>query len=313
MPMTLEELRYLWAVHRGENVERSRQETASKFDPNRSWVSDSGYNLSDRVWDSGERSRKQIDSILEDGIANGSSELDMANQLDRYLNPEFRPIRTIDGEIRLVDRLRDSRGNIIINRGRTRVLTNAPYGLSGTGSYYGRMLARTEISHAHGKVVNEASEIAGVVTQWNLSNRHPASDICDSHAAGSSARRDGPGRLPRGHYYPDELPTFPAHPSCLCGLTSEDPRSYEDVVAAIRRESGLEDLINEDRAAQGLESLQPWPLKEPAIWVTPASQTPRPSLAPGWLPTKPEYPNLNSRTKRIKRIARMKAKSSKKS
>ena len=90
--------------------------------------------------------------------------------------------------------------------GRAALRTNKPYGTD--ASYYGMRLGRTEITFAAGQSTLIAASLNPYVEgiKWNLSPSHPRTDICDGNAAGSP-------------YAVDNVPTYPAHPFCMCNLT----------------------------------------------------------------------------------------------
>jgi hypothetical protein len=195
---------------------RQRAIRAGYFDPNRRWVDPDGYRLSDRVWRGGREVRREIDRILQDGIRNGTSAVDLADNLERYLNPDKAPLSyRQDGRI--------------VRKNTTRT----PYGKS--GSSYARALARTEISRAHGMAVIESAKVTPGVrgVQWRLSGSHPEPDACDDNAS-----RDRYG-LGAGVYPPENVPRYPNHPNDICALLPV-AASRADVLDELVKEYGLE-------------------------------------------------------------------------
>lgn len=174
------------------------------FDPQRRWVDGDGYRLSDRVWGSGRRQRKQIDKILQRGIRRGQSVSTIARQLDQYLNPAYSPVVY----------KRDGR---IIRRSLTK---------NGGGAYSSRRLARTELVRVNALATEQYAKalekrVPGVGQRYSLSPAHPKPDRCDQNAAGSD-----PG-FPRGTYAVGNAPKIPDHPQCVIGSTvvsGPDPR-----------------------------------------------------------------------------------------
>lgn len=101
------------------------------------------------------------------------------------------------------------------------VTTRTPYGT--VGSYAARRLARTEITAAAGRATITANIANPWVdaTEWKLSPSHPKVDICDELA---------------GVYAVDNVPSYPAHPHCLCYLIPVVRSNPAAVTAALREE-----------------------------------------------------------------------------
>lgn len=200
----------------GPATVRQRAIRADYFDPQRRWVEPKGYRLSDRVWKGGREVRREIDRILQDGIRNGTSAVDLADQLERYLNPDKAPLSY----------RKDGR---IIRKNTTRT----PYGKA--GSSYARALARTEIARSHGVAVIESAKVTPGVrgVQWRLSGSHPEPDECDDNAS-----RDRYG-LGAGVYPPDEVPRYPNHPNDICTLLPA-MKSRADMLDELVKEYGIE-------------------------------------------------------------------------
>lgn len=165
------------------------------------WVDGKGYQLSDRIWRSGQEMRLRVDALIADGIRSGRSAMDIARDLEPFLVP-----------------------------GRS-LRTTRPYGAD--ASYDALRLARTEITRQHGQATIAASKanpfVAGV--DWALSGSHGRPDICDQVATLDA----GGGRL-RDPYPVDEVPVYPAHPHDLCTLRPAVMPNPAGVVGDLRTE-----------------------------------------------------------------------------
>lgn len=82
--------------------------------------------------------------------------------------------------------------------------------------YNAERIARTEIARAYGVGFQtraiEDDDAIGI--RWSLSTRHNVFDICDLNAK-ADLYGMGPGVYPK-----DKLPMFPAHPHCMCVLST---------------------------------------------------------------------------------------------
>jgi len=156
-----------------------------------------GYRLSDRVWRADDRTRANINRLLQTEIRIGTSAVDIAKSLEEYLQPE-----------------------------REGVKTAKPYGR--WGSYDARRLARTEITAAAGRGVIGSSKqnplVGGI--RWVLSPDRERDWPC--RCAANSRGGDG------GVYAVDEVPDYPDHPHCMCTLRPEPAASPEEVVQDLR-------------------------------------------------------------------------------
>ena len=138
-----------------------------------------GYRLSDRIWRADGVTRNRIDALLAYHIRQGTAAVDIAKELEQFLLPSRRGVRT-----------------------------KRPYGR--WGSYDARRLARTEVTAAHGRAVM-ASVAANPMTdaiRWALSLSHPDGIDCNCED-NSIADVDGLGP---GVYRPENLPDYPDHP-----------------------------------------------------------------------------------------------------
>jgi hypothetical protein len=192
------------------------------FDDTRSWVDPGGYRLSDRLWRARQAVRTQIDDVLRHAIANGTDALDVARQLEQFLDPSYAPVRNALGRL--------------IRGQRKAVVTQAP-GRGGMGSFPARRLARTEITRAHGQatMMTAARTPFAEGVKWNLSGAHPRSDPCDENA------RRNAYKLGDGVYPPDGVPQYTNHPQCLCYLTTEVTDDIDSVVDDLRKQYGFDE------------------------------------------------------------------------
>jgi hypothetical protein len=156
------------------------------------WRDTRGYVLSDRIWGVSQSTLSRIDVLLEDGIAQGRSAVALARDVESFLNPSRRGVRTMKPY-------------------------PAPYGTD--GSFDARRLARTEITRAH----TVSAHLAGVSnpfvtrTRYHTSKSHDPGNCdgtCDEHYA-QDQEQGGfePGSEP--------LPVIDTHPQCLCYITHE--------------------------------------------------------------------------------------------
>ena len=169
------------------------------YDPFHLWVDPGGYRLNDRIWRASIDVRSRIDGLLDYHIALGTSAVRIAELLEDFLTPSGASPRT-----------------------------RTPYGAD--GSYAARRLARTEITAAAGRATVQASAANPFVTgvKWSLSAAHPRFDICDGLASGGPAGD--------GVYPPDQVPSYPPHPQCLCNLSPVAAGNVSDLVEQLRAE-----------------------------------------------------------------------------
>jgi hypothetical protein len=210
---------------------------ADTFDPNRMWVRRNGkpYRLSDRVWQAGQETQQNINTILRQSIVTGEDALVTAKKLEVYLNPSLQPIRDATGRL-----VRDTAANRkkftdLAAKQRKSVLTFAP-GRGGRGSFSARRLARTEIARAH----SEATALAGELNPWvkaqryNTSSTHVKPDECN----GLADHNEGIGR---GFYRVGNCPLPPRHSHCRCYISNEATDDVDSVTEALRAHYGIQD------------------------------------------------------------------------
>lgn len=149
----------------------------AQYDPAHTWVDPNGYQLSDRIWRTGNMTRQRLDALITDGINQGWSAERIAREAERFLRPDRADIRT-----------------------------NRPYGRD--ASYDAMRLARSEIARAHGHAALAAARLNPYVNEWifQISGSHGKTDICDDMAAGSPYDING--------FCPVQVQD--THPQCLC-------------------------------------------------------------------------------------------------
>jgi hypothetical protein len=173
------------------------------YDRPHEWLDPNGRNLSDRIWRTGQETRRRIDALISEGIRQGRSSLAIANDLEAFLLPSRRWRRT-----------------------------TAPYGRD--ASFDAMRLARTEISIAHSRASFATARANPFVNgmDWALSARHPKPDVCDGLATiGMSGQRI------RAPYPLDNAPMVvqDSHPQCICTNRPTITESPAAVVDELRR------------------------------------------------------------------------------
>lgn len=163
-----------------------------------------GLNLSDRIWSTSKKINHSLGQIAIDSIREGKHPVEAAKRMQRYVSASKKTLVTEYPN--MMDRIGDM--------------------LPDNLSYEALRLARTEMADAYGEAEKRTAEEApfsqGI--RWRLSNAGNACDVC----------KDNAGRVTElgvGIYKVEDLPTYPAHPNCLCDLQQE----VEDIVAYARR------------------------------------------------------------------------------
>ena len=165
--------------------------------------------LSERIWRVADSFEKDIGYIVNRGIAEKKSALELARDLEQYVKPPAK--RDFDW------------GKVYPNLSGKKVDFNA------------QRLARTSINHAyHLDNVKVCTENPFVVAMhWDLSNAHYerqvipfGPDECDEYAEHDEG-------LGEGNWKPEEIPV--PHPQCLCAQWAVIPRDLEDIGAQIGR------------------------------------------------------------------------------
>lgn len=163
-----------------------------------------GLDLSDRIWIASKKINNSLSQIAIEGIRAGKHPVEVAKQMQRYVSAGK---KTMVAEYpKMMERIGDM----------------LPENLS----YEALRLARTEMADAYGQAEKRTAEEApfseGI--KWSLSNAGNACDVCKENAARVT-------ELGVGIYKVEDLPTYPAHPNCLCDLQQK----VEDIVAYARR------------------------------------------------------------------------------
>ncbi len=175
-----------------------------------------GLNLSDRVWNTLDGYKTEMETALGVGVSEGRSANEMANGLKRFLNePDrlFRRIRQDDGSLKL------SRAAMNYHPGQ---------GVYRSSFLNAKRLARTEVNASYRNADIERWRTLPFVKAYriNLSNNHIIYDICDELEG----------------VYPLDFNWTEWHPQCLCYLTAEQMSDaeyikYEDDILAGRTTS----------------------------------------------------------------------------
>jgi len=212
IPVKVAEAANPFLRHEGESVEDHikrladlrifRPNPLAEYDPMHTWVDPNGYRLSDRIWNTSDTARNQLNNLIRDAINQGMPAEKLAKLIEQFLDPERAALRT-----------------------------QKPYGRD--GSFDAMRLARTEISRAHAQAAFIAAYLNPYTkgVDWALSPSHPKRDVCDSRATigmGGERLKDS---------YPFESAQLPpAHPHCLCRVQSDmrdDPATVTAQLKAI--------------------------------------------------------------------------------
>ncbi len=168
-----------------------------------------GLNLSDRVWDSLDGYKTEMETALGVGVSEGRSANEMATQLKKYLNePDrlFRKVRQDDGTFKLSKAAKEY---------------HPGQGVYKSSFMNAKRVAVTETNAAYRKADIERWRTMPFVKAYkiNLSNNHPVYDICDELAG----------------IYPLSFNWTAWHPNCRCYMTSvqissDEYDAYEDSI-----------------------------------------------------------------------------------
>lgn len=152
------------------------------------------------------------------------------------------------------------------------------------GAVAPRVLVQHEMVKAGGDTVKAATVISPYIrgAQWLLSPAHTESDECDDYAEG--------GENGDGVYPLSELPVFPAHPRCMCGLRAAPVRNPAAVTAALQQAIG-----EGTEAAQALRgALNPERMTTEALTGTLQQTVDQVQAAPLSVPTAPQPPPVST-------------------
>lgn len=178
-----------------------RPNPMAEYEPMHTWVDPRGYELSDRIWQSGVEARRTLDKTIAAGIRDGMGARDLARLVEPMLLP---------GE-----------------RNRT---TRKPYGQR--VNYSAMRLARTEIARA----ANNASFISAYLNPYvekidvyRSATGDPTCPICPQHATiGTTGERLRPA------YSIHAFNSPPFHPHCKCRVQSVVTDDPDTVTARLR-------------------------------------------------------------------------------
>lgn len=179
-----------------------RPNPLAEYDPMHTWVDPNGYRLSDRIWNTSDAARNQLNKLIRDAINQGMPAEKLAKLIEQFLDPERAALRT-----------------------------KKPYGRD--GSFDAMRLARTEITRAHAQAAFISAYLNPYTKgiDWALSPSHPKRDVCDANAS------IGMGGERLKEPYPFESAMLPpAHPHCLCRVQSamrDDPATVTAQLKAI--------------------------------------------------------------------------------
>ncbi|OLY92498.1 hypothetical protein SAMN05444008_102382 [Cnuella takakiae] len=173
---------------------------------------DNGLNLSDRVWNTLDNFRTEMEAALGLGVSEGKSATAMASDLRKYLNePDrlFRRVRDHQGRLQLSEAARNYKPGRGVYR----------------SSYKNALrVARTEQNMAYRTADHVRWQQIPFVTgiEIRLSNNHPVYDICDELKG----------------KYPKEFKWSGWHPQCLCHavavqMSDAEYDKYEDSILGL--------------------------------------------------------------------------------
>ncbi len=188
--------------------------------PMHRWTDRRGYRLSDRIWDTSDRTRQQIDGLVREAIREGMSATRLAGLVERFLNPDAAKIRT-----------------------------NRPYGTD--ASYSAMRLARTEISRAANQAAYISSYLNPYVERIEVArsgNGDPNCKVCPQRATlGMSGERL------RAPYSIHSANIPPYHPHCMCHVRpvlTDNPQAVTQRLRAVIEDERSENLVPVTTPAQ---------------------------------------------------------------
>lgn len=180
----------------------------AEYEPAHTWVDPRGYRLSDRIWANSVETRKKLDLFLANKIREGKGAFEITKELEQFLNPSRRPLRT-----------------------------KQPYGRD--ASFDAMRLARTEIARA----ANQAAFISAYLNPYvdkievvRSPNGDPKCTICPQHATiGIGGERLRPPYNVNSAYF------GPYHVFCMCRVESvvtDNPQAVTQRLRALMEEQG---------------------------------------------------------------------------
>jgi len=169
------------------------------------YYAEDGLKLSDRIWKLAKQTAKDIEKQVMLSLQTGMSARNLRDQILK--TAEQQPVEI---PVWLQKQLKNAAPETIAKKVEKYIKKRQKYNAM--------RVARTEIQRAwRVTYVNQAKQLPFVKgIKWNLSKSHPKKDICDELA------RANPVGLGPGVYPPDAVPFggMPAHPHCLCYLTT---------------------------------------------------------------------------------------------
>lgn len=177
----------------------------AEYEPAHTWVDPNGYTLSDRIWRTSTFTRQQIDAMLTEGIREGTGALELARQLERFLQPDQ-----------------------VMSR------TKKPYGTD--ASYSAMRLARTELAHAFNEAALIAARLNPFVEKLDIARSargDPKCAICAGHAT-----IDISGNRVKEPIPLDEIKVPPFHPNDMCNVRAYVDTDTKAIVAQLRAYMG---------------------------------------------------------------------------
>lgn len=174
--------RETWNVSIGD-VQYVHVNALAQYDAMHTWVDPNGYRLSDRIWNTSNKSRAQLDALMTDLMRQGTSATEIAKLTERFIVP-----------------------------GRAAIRTKKPYGSD--ASYDAMRLGRTELAAASNRASLLAARMNPYVEAIDIArsaNGDPTCEDCEQHA--SIGRDGGRKRQPYPLY---SAPYLPRHPHCMC-------------------------------------------------------------------------------------------------
>ncbi|MEG2857202.1 MAG: hypothetical protein RR994_01115, partial [Clostridia bacterium] len=198
--------------------------TATSDDALRMVLSGRAYldnkSLSKRIWAQTGRLQGGIDDVIQQGIAQKKSAVQIAKELEKYINPDARET--------LKERQSRQEGSL------GEMLGHAPLPFGGNTEYNCLRLARTSVNHAYFLSMKNSAKLNPFceAIHWELSGQHFARqvapfgvDICDEYATHDEG-------LGVGNWPVDATPL--PHAQCLCSQWPEVPMSLDECAKRLR-------------------------------------------------------------------------------
>ncbi len=178
-----------------------------------------GKSLSSRIWTQTGRLESGINQVIQQGIAQKKSAVEIAKELEQYVNPDAR------------ETLAERRARLSGNKDQSQL---APLAFPGNTEYNCLRLARTSINHAFFLSMKNSAKLNPFCSciHWELSGQHFTRqvapfgvDICDDYATHDEG-------LGVGNWPIDGTPL--PHANCLCGQWPEVPMSLDECAKRLR-------------------------------------------------------------------------------